>query len=62
MRASRFRSSDLLNLLLLQLPVRCLSCNQRDHLQMSVALEIRRAGKIRQREHARRREAHKDQG
>jgi len=46
-RTSRFRSGDLLRLLLFQLPVRCRSCKLRDFVFLPGFFAIRRAAKTR---------------
>jgi len=50
----RFRSSDLSQLLLVRLPVRCLNCSERTFASVSQFLSLRRAHKVRQRGHQQR--------
>jgi len=52
-RTSRFcfRSSDLSQLLLMRLPVRCLNCGERTFTSVSQFLKLRRMRKARHREH-----------
>ena len=49
-RASRFRSTDLPQALLLQFPVRCRRCGRRTYAPLSEFLKLRSARKSRQRE------------
>lgn len=53
-RTSRFRSSDLSQLLLLRLPVRCLNCDERTFASVSQFLRLRREHKARHRKHQQR--------
>jgi hypothetical protein len=46
----RFRSSDLLRLLVLRMPVRCLDCQERAFTSLSQFLKLRDARKARHRE------------
>ena len=50
----RFRSSDLSQLLLMLLPVRCLNCDERTFASVSQFLSLRRAHTARHREHQQR--------
>jgi hypothetical protein len=49
-RTSRLRSSDLSQLLLMRLPVRCLNCGERTYASVSQFLRLRRTRKARHRE------------
>jgi len=46
-RTSRIRLSDLPRLLLLQYPVRCRTCRERDFTGLMLALNLRQAGRVR---------------
>ena len=47
----RFQASDLLRLLLLRLPVRCLNCDERGFASLRQFLKLRKARKARHKEH-----------
>ena len=49
-RTSRLRSSDLSQLLLMRLPVRCLNCGERNFMSVSQFLTLLRMRKARHRE------------
>ena len=47
LRISRFRFSDIYQLLLLRLPVRCRNCRERSYVPMAQAHRIRQASRLR---------------
>jgi len=49
-RTSRFRLSDLPRILLFQYPVRCRSCRERSYAGFILAMNLRQADKVRQKE------------
>lgn len=56
-RTSRLRLSDIARLLLFQYPVRCRACRERQFTGLTLALNLRQAGRIRRmEEHAKRTE------
>lgn len=50
-RLSHFRSSDWKNLILLQYPVRCRDCHERQYASLLLALQLWQAQRVRRAEH-----------
>lgn len=51
LRASRFRAPDLIRLLGLQFPIRCVDCKKRTYVDILHALQIRHIHKITRKRH-----------
>jgi hypothetical protein len=47
LRSSRFQAVDVLQLLLLRMPVRCRNCQERSYVSVARALKMKRESKVR---------------